>query len=245
MPHPTPLASAPQTAVNPIVIAPSLLSCDFARIADEVARVEASGGDWHHVDVMDGHFVPNLTIGPPVVAKIHEAANVPLDVHLMITDPDAYAEPFAKAGAHVLTFHAEVRPQAAAQRETIRCFRDAGVPQVGVALNPDTPVEAIAEVLSEVDLVLVMSVFPGFGGQSFRPEVLPKVEELRARGYAGRIEMDGGLNPETLPLCAAAGADTLVAGSAIFGAPDMTERIALLRRGAEERRTPTDEDTRG
>ncbi|HED65483.1 MAG TPA: ribulose-phosphate 3-epimerase [Planctomycetes bacterium] len=221
---------------NDIVIAPSLLSCDFARIAQEVARVEEAGADWHHVDVMDGHFVPNLTIGPPVVAKIHGAARLPLDVHLMITDPDAFAEPFARAGADTLTFHAEVRRETRAQRETIAAFRSAGVPRVGIAVNPDTEIEAVADVLDEVDMVLVMSVFPGFGGQSFLPHVLDKVRWLRRRGYDGRIEMDGGLNPETLPLCAAAGADTLVAGSAVFGAPDMTQRIREFRAGARAAR---------
>jgi len=218
----------PAVSARPLLIAPSLLSCDFARIADELRDVEAGGADWHHVDVMDGHFVPNLTLGPPVVEAIHKVARKPLDVHLMITEPGRYASKFVKAGAHVLTFHLELCPDERAARALVQRFREVGVPKVGVALNPDTPIERVGPILDGVDLVLVMSVFPGFGGQKFMPEVLPKVEWLRARGYRGHVEMDGGLNPETLPRCAAVGADVLVAGSAIYNVKDRGARIREL-----------------
>ena len=216
-------------ATRPILISPSLLSSDFARLADEVRRAEDAGADWLHVDVMDGHFVPNLTIGPPVVEKIREVARVPLDVHLMITDPVKYAPDFAKAGAHVLTFHVELCPDPASARAVAAAFRAAKVPKVGVALNPDTAVERVLPFLDAVDLVLVMSVFPGFGGQKFMPEVLAKTRRLREEGYEGHVEMDGGLNAETIPLCAAAGADALVSGSALFGAKDLKATLARFR----------------
>jgi len=224
---------------RPILVAPSILSCDFAHIADEVARAEAAGADWLHVDVMDGHFVPNLTIGPPVVERIGKVARVPLDVHLMITDPVKYAPAFARAGAHVLTFHVELCADVSAARAVAAAFRSAKVEKVGVALNPDTPVERVLPVLDAVDLVLVMSVFPGFGGQKFMPEVLAKTRALRDRGYAGHVEMDGGLNAETIPACAAAGADALVSGSALFAAPDMKAAVARFRALGERARKET------
>ncbi|MBK7641993.1 MAG: ribulose-phosphate 3-epimerase [Planctomycetes bacterium] len=214
---------------NTLLIAPSMLSCDFARIGEELARAEAAGADWHHVDVMDGHFVPNLTIGPPVVAAVHKVARVPLDVHLMITEPLRYAGEFAKAGAHVLTFHIETCTNEAAARKVIAGFREAGVKSVGVSLNPDTELTRILPILDSVDLVLVMSVFPGFGGQKFTPSVLSKTRGLREHGFTGRVEMDGGINAETIARCAEAGCDTFVMGSALYGAPDMRSELARCR----------------
>jgi ribulose-phosphate 3-epimerase len=222
--------------MNELLISPSLLSCDFARLASEVERVEAAGADWLHVDVMDGHFVPNLTIGPPVVEAIAKVARRPLDVHLMITDPLRYARHYAKAGAHVLTFHAEVCATPSAARDVIRAFRAEGVAKVGVSLNPDTPLERMLDYADELDLVLVMSVFPGFGGQKFMPEVLPKVRALRERGFERDIEMDGGINAATIAACAEAGTNVFVAGSAVFGAPDMAATIRSFKSEAARAR---------
>lgn len=215
------------------LVLPSILSCDFARIAEDVARAEAAGADALHVDVMDGHFVPNLTIGPPVVAAFARVASVPLDVHLMIDEPVRYGAEYLKAGAHWLSFHAEAPEVADDLPGAVAKLRAAGAKQLGIALKPATPVDVLAEVLADLDFVLIMSVEPGFGGQSFMPEVLPKLAQLRERGFTGRIEMDGGLAPATIEAARAAGCDMIVAGSAAFGAPDMKAAIADLR-GDEE-----------
>ncbi len=216
------------SAHPPIRIAPSLLSCDFARIADEVAAVEAAGADWLHLDVMDGHFVPNLTFGPPVIAKIKKVAKRPLDVHLMITDPWKYADAFLDAGADVFTFHLEVAERGDAMA-LIDKLKGRGV-KVGLALNPDADVGRLAPYLPRLDLVLVMSVFAGFGGQRFMPSVLPGARRLREEfGFRGDLEMDGGIDPATIGACAAAGVNAFVAGTAIFGATDRRARIDELR----------------
>jgi ribulose-phosphate 3-epimerase len=223
----------PSAMKRPILISPSILSADFARLGEEVRRAEDAGADWLHVDVMDGHFVPNLTIGPPVVASLSKVARVPLDVHLMISEPLRYAPAFAAAGAHVLTFHIETCAGEREARSVAAEFRRLGVKKVGVSLNPDIPIERVLPILDAVDLVLVMSVFAGFGGQKFIPDVLKKTRAVRAQGFEGHVEMDGGLNAEMIPECAAAGADVLVSGSALFGAPDMKATLTRFRAGAE------------
>ena len=200
-----------------IRMAPSLLSADFARLKDEIQRIEAAGAEILHLDVMDGHFVPNISFGVPVIEKLRPISKLFFDTHLMISDPVKYAEPFAKAGSDLLTFHIEVAPAPASVADHIRSV---GV-RVGVTLNPDTPVSALHPVLGEVDLVLVMSVWPGFGGQKFIASALDKLRELRTLLRPDqRLEIDGGIGRSTVPAVVQAGADTLVAGSAIFGEPD-------------------------
>ena len=214
---------------RPVRIAPSILSADFGRLAEEVRAVEAAGADWVHVDVMDGRFVPNLTVGPPIVEAIRRVTELPLDVHLMIVEPERYVEEFARAGADVITVHVEASPHL---DRTLQQIRATGK-RAGVALNPHTPESSIGYVIDQVDLVLVMSVNPGFGGQLFSPAVLPKIRALRTMlDGAGRdiaLEVDGGIKPGVAAEVVAAGADVLVAGSAVFGMSDYSRAIAALR----------------
>ena len=211
------------------LLAPSLLSADFVRLAEDIARVEAAGADWLHLDIMDGHFVPNLTFGPPIVAAIRKISKLPLDVHLMVTNPAALVEQFAEAGADYLTVHVETEPHL---HRLVNRIRELGV-KPAVTLNPATSVDLLDEILSEVDMVLVMSVNPGFGGQKFIPASLDKIRRLRQKlkrlDRQVLIEVDGGVNQATAPQLIEAGVDVLVAGSAVFGSADMKATIAALK----------------
>lgn len=214
-------------------IAPSVLAADFAALGQAIRVAEAGGADLIHVDVMDGHFVPNITIGPPVVRALKRVATVPLDVHLMISDPDRYLEAFVTAGASMLSVHVEVLPHL---HRTIAAIKALGA-RAGAVLNPSTPVSAIEEVAADLDFVLVMSVNPGFGGQSFIPRAVGKIAAIRALldsvGNAAPIEVDGGIDVGTAPRVVAAGASILVAGQAVFGAPDPGAAIRALRAAVE------------
>ncbi|MBE3109868.1 MAG: ribulose-phosphate 3-epimerase [Acidobacteria bacterium] len=216
-----------------VKIAPSILSADYLRLGEQVREAEAAGADYIHVDVMDGHFVPNITIGTVVVEAVRRQTRLPLDVHLMIEEPERHVEAFAKAGAAILTVHPEATLQLHRTLETIRRL---GV-RPGVSLNPGTSVSLVEDVLSDVELVLVMSVDPGFGGQEFIEGVLPKVRRLRRlldeAGLPAELEIDGGITPETAPRCVEAGARVLVAGTAIFNdKASVAESIARLRESA-------------
>ena len=214
-------------------LAPSILSADFSKLGEEIKEVERAGADWIHVDVMDGHFVPNITMGPLVVDAIRPITDLPLDVHLMIENADQYVEAFAKAGADYITVHVEANPHL---HRTLQKIRQAGA-KPGVVLNPHTPVSAIEPILEEIDLVLFMTVNPGFGGQQFIPSVLKKVEELKAiideRQLSIDIEIDGGINDETVKDAVKAGANVFVAGSAIFGKEDRESALQAIKRAGE------------
>jgi ribulose-phosphate 3-epimerase len=212
-----------------VKIAPSLLSGDFARLADESARMKSAGADWLHLDVMDGHFVPNLTIGLPVVEALVKVSPIPLDAHLMIEDPDRWAPMYAEAGCQSVTFHIEAAHE---PRALSRALRAAGA-RAGMAVKPRTDFAPYAELLPELDMVLVMTVEPGFGGQSFMADQMPKVRQVReaVRRHGGEIwiQVDGGVSADTIEQCAEAGADVFVAGSAVYGAEDAAAAVDELR----------------
>ena len=215
-----------------IKISPSILSADFSRLGEDVQAVDRAGADYIHIDVMDGHFVPNITIGPLVVDALRKVTDKPLDVHLMIENPDLYIADFAKAGADIITVHQEAVPHL---HRTVQLIKSLGK-KAGVSLNPGTPVETLDVVLDDLDLVLVMSVNPGFGGQSFIPSALDKIRALRQRitqrGLATELEVDGGVKIDNIREVVAAGADVLVAGSAVFNTDDYAATITALRENA-------------
>ena len=215
--------------MNRTLISPSILSADFAKLGVEVERLQLAGADWIHVDVMDGHFVPNLTIGPQVVKAVRPYSQLPFDVHLMISDPLKYAASFAEAGADSITFHLEAVEDVWGAIDHVRSLGK----RVGISISPDTAPEGLMPYLGEIDLALVMTVYPGFGGQSYLPACTEKIVMLAQAAQAANpelvIQVDGGINPETAALAKQAGANCLVAGSAVFSAPDLRARIEQLR----------------
>lgn len=210
-------------------IAPSLLSCDFSKMGEEIKRMDVCGADWMHLDVMDGHFVPNITFGAPVIKKVRGYTDKPFDVHLMISDPLKYADDFIDAGADIITFHVECDSDI---QQTIDKIKSKNV-KVGLVIKPNTPASAVFPYLKDLDLVLVMTVEPGFGGQSFMADMLPKVAEIKAEakrlGVDMPVEVDGGIGVNTIAQAAGAGVDICVAGTAVFGAEDAAQAISELK----------------
>jgi ribulose-phosphate 3-epimerase len=220
--------------MHAIKIAPSILSADFSRLKDEIQAVEAAGADWLHVDVMDGHFVPNITIGPVVVQWVRKVTKIPVDVHLMITDPDKFAPEFIKAGADWVSIHPET---CADPHATLRNIRSLGA-KVSIAVNPDVPLKNVEGCLSDIDMVLMMTVFPGFGGQAFISDVLPKIEEARKiidqRNLPILVEVDGGVKTDNIDLVVRAGAEVIVSGSGIFKTSNYADTIRRMRQAATQ-----------
>ena len=212
-----------------IKIAPSILSADFSRLKDEIQTVEAAGADWLHIDVMDGHFVPNITVGPVVVECVRKVTKLPLDVHLMITDPDKYAPEFIKAGANCVSIHPNTTKNLS---ESLRTIRELGA-RAAIAVNPDVAIQAVEGCFPEIDMILMMTVFPGFAGQPFIAEVLPKIEQVRSKiqqeGLPILIEADGGIKADNINLVVSAGAEVIVSGSGIFKTPSYSETISRMR----------------
>ncbi len=221
--------------MRPIKIAPSILSADFSRLKDEIQAVEAAGADWLHVDVMDGHFVPNITLGPVVVEWVRKVTTIPIDVHLMITDPDKYAPEFIKAGANWVSVHPETcRPN---PRAMLNKIRELGA-RPSVAVNPDVPLSMVEDYFADIDMLLMMTVFPGFGGQAFIPDVLPKIAQARKaieqKKLSILIEVDGGIKVDNIERVVARGGEVIVSGSGIFKTPSYSETIRQMREATGE-----------